>query len=174
MGNMMKAALLVLVFATLANATQVYNSFYTASGCSGTPTLALSIELGTCSCYSLDGSTCSYYQKTTLSGSTYTWTFYTDSACTTSVSTPGAALDTCQSTAAYNVKITTSNPSATATMTCTATACSASTRALLGRPPSACSSCSVAPSLPSSYEELNYYVRKPRFLHYSIPLYIFL
>ena len=112
--------------------TQLFANIYsTSTDCSDSSAMySLEAAQDVCSCYALSAGSCFGYQKIALSGSDYTWSFYTDSACTSGTSPTGATAGTCQTLGtfqAYGISVTTSAASGSlATLTCSATDCTAS------------------------------------------------
>ena len=118
---------LILLALLVATTSAVNVNFYASSStCSGTATFTASVALDTCSCYAAsDGATCAAYQKVTLSGSTYSWGYYTDNTCGTSAAacstcwndtyatTASAAVDRCDSWNRTDIKFATSDVSTT-------------------------------------------------------------
>ena len=113
--------------------TQLFANIYSNSvDCSDSSAMySLEAAQDVCSCYTFASGSCIGYQKIALSGSTYTWSFFTDSACSTGVASAGAVAGTCQTLSSlplYGITVTTSAASGSlATLTCTASDCSAST-----------------------------------------------
>ena len=111
--------------------TQLFANIYsTSNDCSDSSAMySLEAAQDVCSCYNFATGSCIGYQKIAVSGSDYTWSFYTDSACTTGTTSTGAVAGTCQtlSSLTYGITVTTSAASGSlATLTCSATDCTAS------------------------------------------------
>merc|ERR1711959_352479 len=122
----------------------------TQAGCTATPSVRASVELGVCTRYCITPDTCLGYSKTSQTDtSDYSWQMCTDSACGNCQLSGSAALNSCIDMTAWHIKVSDTAADAHAKIACTATGCTTASGSSSGGSSSGHSHSGSAPSEPN-------------------------
>jgi len=121
------------LFAGTSRAIYVEQYQVTQAGCTGTPSLRASVELGVCTRYCITPDTCLGYSKTSQTDTgVYSWQMCTDSACGNCQPSGSAALNSCIDMTAWHIKVSDTAADAHVKIACTATGCTTDSGSLSG------------------------------------------
>merc|ERR1711907_54473 len=125
--NMHSSLHLLLSLALVAGTSSaIYVEQYqvTQAGCTGTPSVRASVELGVCTRYCITPDNCLGYSKTSQTDTgDYSWQMCTDSACSNCQLSGSAALNSCIDMSAWHIRVSDTPANAYLTLACTATGC---------------------------------------------------
>jgi len=127
MHSSLRLLLSLALFAGTSNAIYVEQYQAIQAGCTGTPSVRASVELGVCTRYCVTPDACIGYSKTSQTDTgDYSWQMCSDSTCgSCQPSGSSGALNSCIDMTAWHIKVSDTAADAYSKLVCTTTGCTA-------------------------------------------------